>query len=184
MLDFNFDNELNLYKYGKITKGPGDKENSFGKVVNFLKNMIDCDKEIIRNKFNDIHDTGFNTNKTFIDDLYKVVGLRNFCLHHYSIVSYEYASIIKNGEAHVDKNGKNTSLNETMKSLSNFINKKSANTLIQKIKKIITKYPFSSKTIKDSIILQMENILNFKALKSIKRENIHYSIIDLIKTIK
>lgn len=183
---------LNLYDKGIIRKRTGDKQNSFGEVLKFYidlgdktinknqKSMLEDQKSIMK-EFNNVHKTNFESVELFIFHLKNIVALRNFTLHHYSVVSYSYASKIKNGEAHRNKNGIDRNLPDTMESLSLFITKHSTNKLMTKFNKIINKYEYSNATIYSGVNQQMKKILNFEALSSITRKNIHYSVIDLIK---
>ena len=173
---------LNSWEKGLISKRTGDKQNTFEAVVNFFKEKLSTEEqEILVKEFNKLHDTSFKNSIEFYDSISYIVVLRNSGLYHYSVISYEYATMIEFGVKHKNKDGKTKTLKDTMHHLAKFINVFTAKKLINEIKDIIYKHEYSTPTIGDIVWNKMFNLLNFDILLNINRKNHHYSISNLLE---
>ena len=146
----------------------GDKENTFSAKERLFNKQSDKKKLEIVELYDDANYVLNKTIKTFSKNIYAAVKLRNFCLHHYPILSYKYACKISNGDRHIEKDGEERVLIDDINSLNKLMSPKYITSQKNRIRKhLVGKYSFSTDEIKENIFAFYNNVFGFDIVKYI-----------------
>ena len=140
----------------------GDGANTFSAKWRVFEKSTDVQKLKIVTLFDAANKTSNKTIKIFSNNIYAAMKLRNFCLHHYPVLSYKYANIIDNGNKHINKDGEERNLAADINSLNQLMESKYVESEKNRVKKhLVEKYDFSNDKIKENIYAFYNKVFGF-----------------------